>query len=205
MIEIISSVITNVLIALYQPFWFALTLTVFMMFFYLYAYQPINTGRGCKAAFKALKSELKKSSECRLRFLLIFVTVMILFRTLLNRTVWANPVSDIMGGWWIWTTDSKGNLKLTTECFENILLMLPFIFLLFWSEHKKILKSITFRYIATLAARISFSFSLSIEILQLPFRLGTFQFSDIFYNTVGGILGGIIFWICLKTKIIKFK
>lgn len=189
MIEIISSVITNVLIALYQPFWFALTLTVFMMFFYLYAYQPINTGRGCKAAFKALKSELKKSSECRLRFLLIFVTVMILFRTLLNRTVWANPVSDIMGGWWIWTTDSKGNLKLTTECFENILLMLPFIFLLFWSEHKKILKSITFRYIATLAARISFSFSLSIEILQLLFRLGTFQFSDIFYNTVGGILG----------------
>lgn len=181
MIEIISSVITNVLIALYQPFWFALTLTVFMMFFYLYAYQPINTGRGCKAAFKALKSELKKSSECRLRFLLIFVTVMILFRTLLNRTVWANPVSDIMGGWWIWTTDSKGNLKLTTECFENILLMLPFIFLLFWSEHKKILKSITFRYIVTLAARISFSFSLSIEILQLLFRLGTFQFSDIFY------------------------
>ena len=119
--------------------------------------------------------------------------------------LWANPVSDIMGGWWIWTTDSKGNLKLTTECFENILLMLPFIFLLFWSEHKKILKSITFRYIVTLAARISFSFSLSIEILQLLFRLGTFQFSDIFYNTVGGILGGIMFWICLKTKIIKFK
>ena len=130
---------------------------------------------------------------------------MILFRTLLNRTVWANPVSDIMGGWWIWTTDSKGNLKLTTECFENILLMLPFVFLLFWSEHKKILKSITFRYIATLAARISFSFSLSIEIFQLLFRWGTFQFSDIFYNTVGGILGGIIFWICLKTKIIKLK
>ena len=205
MIKIVSSVITNVLIALYQPFWFALALSVFVTFFYLYAYHPKDAGKGCKAAFKALISELKNSSDCRLRFLLIFVTVMILFRTLLNRTAWANPVSDIMGGWWIWTMDSKGNIKLTTECFENVLLMLPFIFLLLWSEHKRILKNITFNHVVILAAKISFRFSLSIEILQLLFRLGTFQFADIFYNTVGGILGGIIFWLCLKAEIIKFK
>lgn len=31
--------------------------------------------------------------------LLVFYTVMILFRTLLNRDMWANPVSDLIGLW----------------------------------------------------------------------------------------------------------
>ena len=33
-----------------------------------------------------------------------------------------------------------------------------------------------------------------IEMLQLLLRLGTFQLSDIFYNTVGGVLGGLIYY-----------
>ena len=37
-------------------------------------------------------------------------------------------------------------------------------------------------------------FSISIEMLQLLLRLGTFQLSDIFYNTVGGVLGGLIYY-----------
>ena len=35
---------------------------------------------------------------------------------------------------------------------------------------------------------LAFIFSVSIEMLQLLLRLGTFQLSDIFYNTVGGVL-----------------
>lgn len=35
-------------------------------------------------------------------------------------------------------------------------------------------------------------FSVGIETLQLLLRLGTFQLSDIFYNTVGGVFGGLI-------------
>lgn len=35
--------------------------------------------------------------------------------------------------------------------------------------------------------------SVSIEMLQLLLRLGTFQLSDIFYNTVGGVLGGLMY------------
>ena len=45
---------------------------------------------------------------------------MILFRTLLNRNMWMNPLSDVMGGWWIWEKQSDGTVTLTTECFENI-------------------------------------------------------------------------------------
>lgn len=57
---------------------------------------------------------------CLQLFCLVFFTVMILFRTLLNRNMWMNPLSDVMGGWWIWSTQADGTVTLTTECFENI-------------------------------------------------------------------------------------
>lgn len=43
------------------------------------------------------------------------------------------------------------------------------------------------------SGKIAFIFSVSIEMLQLLLRLGTFQLSDIFYNTVGGVLGGVCY------------
>lgn len=51
-----------------------------------------------------------------------------------------------------------------------------------------------------LSGKIAFGFSLMIEILQLLLRLGTFQLSDIFYNTVGGVLGGMCYWGIIKIK-----
>lgn len=44
--------------------------------------------------------------------------------------------------------------------------------------------------ISTLAA---FATSLFIEATQLIFKIGTFQISDLFYNTLGGLLGALIF------------
>ena len=40
----------------------------------------------------------------------------------------------------------------------------------------------------------------SIEMLQLLLRLGTFQLSDIFYNTVGGVLGGLMYCAVMKAR-----
>ncbi len=37
-----------------------------------------------------------------------------------------------------------------------------------------------------------------IEMLQLLLRLGTFQLSDIFYNTVGGVVGGLVYYGIVK-------
>ena len=34
--------------------------------------------------------------------------------------------------------------------------------------------------------------------LQLLLRLGTFQLSDIFYNTVGGVAGGLVYLFQMK-------
>lgn len=43
--EIIAQIITNVLTAFYQPFGFSVVLSVMVMFFYLFAYEP-GRGRG---------------------------------------------------------------------------------------------------------------------------------------------------------------
>ncbi len=34
-----------------------------------------------------------------------------------------------------------------------------------------------------------------IELLQLLLRLGTFQISDLFFNTAGGLVGGIVYFL----------
>ena len=39
-----------------------------------------------------------------------------------------------------------------------------------------------------------------IEMLQLLLRLGTFQLSDIFYNTVGGVVGGLMYCAVMKAR-----
>ena len=108
LIELLKKIITNVLTALYQPFWFAVILTIFLLFFYLYTYKPIDTGKGIRAAFRAWWQEFQTSLFFRKLFLLTFFTVMILFQTLINRNMWINPLSDIMGGWWIWHTAADG-------------------------------------------------------------------------------------------------
>ena len=50
------------------------------------------------------------------------------------------------------------------------------------------------------SGKIAFCFSVSIEMLQLSLRLGTFQLSDIFYNTVGGVLGGLMYCAVMKAR-----
>ena len=84
-----------------------------------------------KISVKVLKTndtwyqKFKESVFFRKLFLLFFVTSMILFRTLLNRNLWMNPLSKVMGGWGIWET-VNGEQKLTTECIESVIMMGPF-------------------------------------------------------------------------------
>ena len=68
------------------------------MFFYLYAYEPTAAGKGWKNAIVTWYQKFKESMFFRKLFFLAFVISMILFRTLLNRKMWMNPLSDVMGG-----------------------------------------------------------------------------------------------------------
>ena len=65
----------------------AVILTVLFMFLYLFAQE-----HGWKTVFGKWWNTFKSSTNFRKIFLLAFYTSMILFRTLLNRTMCANPV-----------------------------------------------------------------------------------------------------------------
>lgn len=186
--------------ALYQPFGFALLLAFFTLFFYLYAYRSVNAGKGWKMALGTWITEFRTHCFFRKLFFLTFFSAMILFRTLLNRDLWLNPLSDVMGGWGIWEVSSDGTKELTTECFENVILMFPFTSVLMWTMKEKLVRTISLKSLAVKSADVAFCFSLTIEFLQLFLRLGTFQLSDLFYNTLGGCLGGVSYWIAWKIR-----
>ena len=197
LIDLLGKILTNILMALYEPFGFSLLLSFLAMFFYLYAYEPTAAGRGWKSAVVTWYQKFKESVFFRKLFLLAFVTSMILFRTLLNRILWLNPLSKVMGGWGIWEIEN-GERKLTTECIENVIMMVPFSAIVMWTFREKIENS--WKKILWQSGKIAFVFSVSIEMLQLLFRLGTFQLSDIFYNTVGGLIGGVCYLGTMKAR-----
>ena len=196
-IDLLGKILTNILIALYEPFGFSLLLSFLAMFFYLYAYESIGAGKGWKIAMMTWYQKFKESVFFRKLFFLAFVISLVLFRTLLNRQLWMNPLSDVMGGWGIWET-VNGERQLTTECIENVIMMVPFSSVVMWTFGEKMGSG--WKKILWCSGKIAFILSVSIEMLQLLLRLGTFQLSDIFYNTVGGGLGGLMYYIAMKAR-----
>lgn len=187
--ELISKIIVNVLTIAYQSFWFAVILSVlFMLVWMNYA--------SVKQATIEWLNWFRSDSQFRKVFLLVLYTVMILFSTLLNRDIWTNPVSDVIGIWGFY--NEKG--EFTAEAIENLVLFLPFIILLFWGFREKMLPKLTLFSVLWKATKITFLFSFTIEMLQLFLRLGTWQLSDLFYNTLGGAIGGLIYYIAYKIK-----
>lgn len=187
--ELVEIVAKNVLLSLYQTVWFSVLLSVLFMFYYMYAHGSGNSGKGWISAAKTWISEFKRSKQFRRVFLFSFVVTMILFKTLLNREYWMNPLSDVIGTWSIYKIDPlSGETSLSTECLENIVLFIPFSLLLCGLEKHEKKKDCIFY-----GVKISFFFSLGIEFFQLFLRVGTFQLSDLFFNTTGGFIGVLVY------------
>ena len=162
-IDLLGNIFTNILTAFYEPFGFSLLLSFLVMFFYLYAYKAQDAGKGWKNAIVTWYKEFKNSIYVRKLFLLAFVISMILFRTLLNRNLWMNPLSDVMGGWGIWKM-VNGEEKLTTECIENVIMMIPFTSIVMWTFWEKVDKN--WKKMLWQSGKIAFVFSIVIEMLQ---------------------------------------
>lgn len=197
-IEVIEKIIKNVLVELYQPFFAALFIAFLLMIVLMYAREHEVTKRKfLKKIITKWLHEFKKSANFRKTFLLMFYSAMILLRTVLYREWWKYPLSNVMGSWGLY--DKDGNL--TTEAIENLMLFIPFAVLLLWAFRKELLgdnpglkKTL---WVATKTVGI---FSFVIEISQLLFHLGTFQISDLVYNTLGGTVGGIIYYVIYKIR-----
>ncbi len=195
MLEIIRQLIKDVLLALYQPFLFSVIFAGLLVQVFLTAEEKGSV----RAVLQQWKDAFVRRKAIRHLYVFFFYLTMILFRTLLNRELWANPLSDVIGPWGFY--DRKGQLNV--EWLENLALFVPFTFLLWMNFRSRICRK-EFGLLLCLgkSAGISFLFSFGIEGLQLLLRLGTFQLSDLFFNTAGGLLGGMIYWIFCKAKCI---
>lgn len=200
MADIIQNVLSSVLEAVYKPFWAALFVSIIMSFVYMYAYKPLAAGKGIKNVTKAWWQNVKTSAFFRKLWFLTFVFAMILFSTVLMRSRWKDPLSSVMNGFQLVSVAEDGTVTVQSDIFRNIIMMVPFIFMLFWTFPDRVLKNRKLWNVLLRGTVIAFVFSVAIELSQLFFQLGTFQLSDILYNTVSGFIGALLYWVLYKIK-----
>ena len=194
-LDIILSITKIIITALYQYLWISLIVAFLISTCYLFVYEKNEQGQGIRKTIELWFLTFRSSAAFRILFFLCFYVAMILFRTVLNRSLWHNPLNDLFGGWWIYRTDSNGELVLTTECLENIVLFIPFSFLSLWFLVKK-QRCVKIGGLVLKNIRLAQYLTLIIEFSQLFLRVGTFQISDIVYNALGGITGTLLFLMC---------
>lgn len=92
---------------------------------------------------------------------------------------------------YIWDNDALGSVA-RLNIFGNIIAFIPFgIYLPYTSESKLGFIS-TFLY--------TFSLSLTIELVQLITKVGSCDVDDIILNTLGGVIGYILWYIYTKLR-----
>ena len=84
------------------------------------------------------------------------------------------------------------------QVIENVIMMVPFSAVVMWTFQDKVGSG--WKKILWQSGKIAFVFSLGIEMLQLLLKLGTFQLSDLFYNTVGGVVGGLMYYTMMRAR-----
>lgn len=84
----------------------------------------------------------------------------------------------------------NGHWQVANNAKNNLLMLIPFGFLICCTFPKMRGKTGIIR-----TMQISFCLSLFIESMQGLFSIGTFQFSDLFYNTVSGGVGAGLYYL----------
>ena len=106
---------------------------------------------------------------------------MILGGTLLNRTAGTQYETEWIPFWSYWDTFVKGDKYLWRQMVYNVIIFVPWgILLPMMLKKERPEKGVIY------SAAI---FSVAIELCQLLFRCGLFEFDDIFHNTLGAIVG----------------
>ena len=189
--ETVGSILKQILQEIYKGFFASLLIAVLFMFLYIGAKKF-----GWKEIAKEWINEFKKNSRFRKLFFLAFYSAMILFDSLLGRSFYSSPLNNVLGVWGLYDKNGRFN----SDAIINIIFFAPFIILLFWTYRDKIFKSGKLNYwrVVGKAAVICFCISFGIEFSQLIFKLGTVQLSDLAFNSLGGVLGGTIYYLCYK-------
>lgn len=180
------SVIGNVLGVLYQNCGASLVIAVLFMSVYMQIKK-----KGTEAVIRTWVQEFRTNRQFRREFLLVFYGCLVLFRTLFCRTIWGNPLDSVLGIWGLHKADGS----IYTENVENLIMFLPLLPLLYrvW-EHKTDYRKKRVQEVLLNSLWIGFFCSLCIESCQLFLKIGTFQLTDLFFNSLGGVLGGVLYW-----------
>ena len=144
---------------------------------------------GYRAIVRKYIDKIKNDKQFRWKLFTSFYVSMILYRTVLCRPPYYFPLSDVMGGWSVISED--GNLN--TEGLENLILFIPYSFMLATLRHQYKREKAGYLGLLVFATCCSLETSLFIELVQLMLRAGTFQLADLFYNTLGGAIGALIY------------
>lgn len=88
--------------------------------------------------------------------------------------------------------DLLGPMAVISNLFGNIVIFMPFGFLVPILGRKK--RNFWF------TSLLSFALSLTVECIQLVTRTGCFDVDDIFLNTIGGMLGYLVYALVLRKR-----
>ena len=191
--KFIVSLLWRLLDALYEDFGAALVTAILFMFLYMAVKKA-----GIKNVARQWIDKFKHDKSFRRIFFLTFFSAFILFRTVFCRNVSGWPLQHIRGTWGLYNSDGRVNV----EGAANVVLFIPLTMLVYWALSDKIFGRFkkSFINILWISTVISFCISLGIELCQLFLKVGQFQLSDIAFNTLGGIIGGVLYYIIHKIK-----
>lgn len=177
--------IKEIFLSFYATVPTALLISFLFMFFYKKAKKE-----GCKNVIQKWIHDFRMDKKMRGAFFVGLYMALVLFRTILGREYRSETMEYILCGWGFRTS----NKKEFCEAIENIVMLFPFTLLCFYYYGDTWIAKYRYQIgiILIKGLKISFIFSLCIEVTQFCFRLGSIQFSDLIYNTLGGIAGAFL-------------
>lgn len=145
-------------------------------------------GAGIVANLFRLKKKLTWS-QCIGICLVIAYVFLVFASTVLSRPTYATHLYELQP-FWSYERIWNGDKSLFWEDILNVVLLIPEGMFLSMALRIADLKN---RYAAMTVIWFSFLTTVCIEGSQLIFRKGLFEFDDIFHNTLGGLLGCLIY------------
>ena len=164
---------------------FSLPAAFLFMYLRLYLRPPAQADGSLRGALRDWGAAFRSDAQFRRMFLLVFYTALVLYITVAGRSYEPAPLSRVMGDWWFETEESTG--AVSCRWLLNICMLMPFSFLLVLLRGRE--KSLPAAL--WLGVKAACLFSLLIECAQLLLHTGTFQVSDLCYNTLGGLAGAL--------------
>lgn len=156
----------------------------------LFALAYIQSNGGVKQSVKNLREMIRKDGKKSIwKILWLLWTVILLHVTIIGRSIDYDPLSQVFTGWKVVKMWDTWNF----DTLYNILMFIPYTLLLYMGWPHFLSRGDQWSEVIRQSIKISLLSSLFIETTQLIFSCGTFQIADLTYNTISGVIGGLIY------------